>query len=74
MILPPAPADLGAVHLLSWSAGIPRRDDGVVLINDDSPEIAPEACSLVSTAQCEVEEVLVPVGPHSLKRIRKNRY
>lgn len=64
MIPSPASSQFGAVHLFPGSTGISRRDDGVVFINDNSPEIPAEAGALVCTSEGEIKEVLVAVGSH----------
>jgi hypothetical protein len=64
VIPPPASSQFGAVHLFPGGTGIPRGDDGVVFINDDSPKIPAEAGALVCTPEGEIKEVLVAVGSH----------
>ena len=64
MIIPPAPVQLGAVHLLPWCSGVSSRDNGVVLVHDDRAEIAAETGPLVGAAEGKVKEVLVAVRSH----------
>jgi len=72
VVLSPAPVQLGAVHLLPGGTSIPRGDDGVELIHDDSAKVPPEAGTLVGTPGGKVEKVLMPVGPHE-RNIGKTR-
>ena len=73
VILSPAPAELGTVHLLPGRSGIPGGYDGIVLVHDDGAEIPAETGALVGTAEGEIEEILVTVGSHhqSIGRCRK---
>lgn len=67
MILSPAPLNLGTVKLLAGCTGITGGDDGVKLVHDYRPEVAPQTGSLVCTSVCQVEKVLVTIGTHVRK-------
>jgi hypothetical protein len=67
VIVPPAPVQFGAVHLLSWRSRISSRNNGIILVNDDRTKIPAQACPLVCTPVGEVKEILVAVGSHMMR-------
>jgi len=74
VILSPAPVQFRAVRLLPRCPGISRGNDRVEFIDNDRPEVTPEAGTLVSTSQGEVEKILMPVGSHLLRIMEKTGY
>jgi hypothetical protein len=64
MVFSPATPELGAVRLFPGRTGIPGGNDGVKLVHDNCPKITAETGALVSTAEGEIEKVLVSVGSH----------
>jgi hypothetical protein len=73
MIFPPACIEFSAIHLFAWCTGITGGNDGIVLINDNRAEIAPQTGALMRTPCCQIQKILVPVGSHS-KVYGKSRY
>jgi hypothetical protein len=73
VVLPPARFQFRAVHLLTRRTGVSRGHNGVILIDNDRAEIAPQAGALVGAPERKVKEVVVPVGPH-LHNYGKARY
>jgi hypothetical protein len=67
VIVPPAPVQFGTVHLFPRCPGVSRRNDGIVLVNDDRTKIPAEAGSLVGAAERKVKEILVAVRSHERK-------
>jgi hypothetical protein len=67
VFLSPAAVQLGAVHLFPWSAGIACGNDGIEFVNDDCTKVPPETGSLVGAPGSKVEEILMPVRPHTEK-------
>jgi hypothetical protein len=64
MFLSPAGLQFRTVHLLARGAGVSGRYDGIELINDDRPEVTPQAGALSCTPGRKIEKILVPVCPH----------
>jgi hypothetical protein len=73
MLISPAPVQFGAVHLFPGRTCVPGGNDRIEFINDDCPEIAPEAGALVGTSCGKVKEIMMPVGSHS-REYGKTRY
>jgi hypothetical protein len=73
MILSPAGIEFCAIHLFPGGTSVSGGNDGVVFINDNCAEIAPQAGALMRTPRCQIQKVVMSVGSHS-KVYGRSRY